>query len=223
MLVLIAFHLLTLLTRFVLTQASGTTDTFTTDEMLNGSVNRLNVSRAILTTLKQDSGEHPIVCFATSNEVKVLHSPWKAVAADCRYILNEVISQLSYIFEEVEFGNTQYRSPAGDVLPAVWVHGQCTVYVMSSFTDERAFMSLMEVVLTAHKILTKCLMQEKHQRGGISHVGSIVKFFYVALLGPSLRPGSLTGPGSNTSNLPDLDISKRSINPTPPKSGASLG
>lgn len=221
MLALIAFHLLTLLTHFILARPSEIRNNLTPNERLNRSIDSLDFSRANLTTPELDHRHHPVICLPTPNENKVPQS-LRALAADCRYILNEMTSQIGYVFEDVEFGNGQYRSPAGKVLPAEWVHGQCAVYVRSSFTDERAFMSLMEVILTAHRILNECLVNRKHQRGGISQVGSIVKFFYVALLGPGLGHGSITGPDSNNSSNPDLDVLKRSLNPTPLEPEASL-
>ncbi len=217
MLLLIAFHLLSLLIYLISAKPTGDTVNISADEKLNGTttIKGLNFSRANPTTLEQDLRDYSIKCLVTPNHRKIPQALWKALAVDCRYILSEVMSQLSYIFDDLEFGNGQYRSPEGKVLPAMWVHDRCTVYVKSSFTDERAFMSLMEVVLTAHKVLETCVENGRHLLGGLGHVGSIVHFFHVGLLGPGLRQGSITGLGSNNSNDPDLDILKRSIDPTP--------
>lgn len=167
------------------------------------------------TTLESGHPIYPVTCLVRPNETKVPPSVRKALVADCRSILYDGLAQVRYVSDDVEFANREYKTPSGKVYPAVWTRGLCTIYVRSQFTDDTTWMSLLDVVMAADRILTNCV-EGGSQLAGSSSVGSMVKTFHVVLIARVANAGNNV---ASSGSLLDLEESKRSLDSASDESG----
>lgn len=177
------------------------------DKTSNTTINDLNLAQHNFTNLEAGHPVYPVTCLVRPNEAKVPAAVRKALIMNCRHILYEFLAQVKYVSEDLEFRDQLYSNPSGKVLPAVWTRGLCTIYVKSHFTDDTTWMSIMDVVSAAVRILNNCV-EEGTQLAGSSMVGSPVKSFYVMLIARIENAG--IDVGSSNSSL-SLEESKRSL------------
>ena len=134
--------------------------------------------------------EHPVECF---NPYSVRLQP--AVAEDCDFIINEIILRYPNPMSEQTFG---YGPPADFDLSLPenekWIHGGCVIFVRN-FVSKRLLgtFRLIDVALTAQRIVGECVVGAKYPIGGTADVGLIADRFYVGVGGltlPGLQRGS---------------------------------
>ena len=108
-----------------------------------------------------------------------------AVATDCSHIINKVILRLSDPTRELTFGFTD----AADINLSKpeyrkWQHGQCMISLKSDYEDQMDKFRLLDVAMTARRVVTNCVVNTKDKIGGISNIGTEGRGFYVYVGGP---------------------------------------
>ena len=108
-----------------------------------------------------------------------------AVAKDCSYVINQVILRLSDPTRELTFGFTD----AADINLSKpeyrkWQHGQCMISLKSDYGDQMDKFRLLDVAMTARRVVTQCVVNTKDKIGGISNIGTEGRGFYVYVGGP---------------------------------------
>ena len=108
-----------------------------------------------------------------------------AVATDCSHVINQVILRLSDPTRELTFGFTD----AADINLSKpeyrkWLHGQCMISVKSHYEDQEDTFRLLDIAMTARRIVTHCVVNTKDKIGGVSSIGTDGRGFYVYVGGP---------------------------------------
>lgn len=125
-----------------------------------------------------------------------------AVARDCSYVINQVILRLSDPTRELTFGFTD----AADINLSKpeyrkWQHGQCMITLKSDHEGQMDKFRLLDVAMTARRIVTHCVVNTKDKIGGVSGIGTEGKGFYVYVGGPLVPRRALSDvlllPGDN--------------------------
>ena len=144
-----------------------------------------NLSRSV-----RGPSDHEVECF---NPYSVKLKP--ADAEDCDFIINEIILRYPNPFSEQTFG---YGPPADFDLSLPenekWIHGHCVIFVRN-FISKRlsGTFRLVDVALTAQRIVGECVVGAKYPIGGTADVGLIADRFYVGVGGltlPDVERGS---------------------------------
>lgn len=123
---------------------------------------------------------HPVHCF---NPFIVHLQP--AAPTDCTFIINQVILRLFDPTRELTFGFTD----AADVNLSKpeyqkWQYGQCMISVRNIDVTRVDTFRLLDVVITARRITTQCLVNAQDKIGGIANIGVEGRGFYVYVGGP---------------------------------------
>ena len=136
--------------------------------------------------------EYPADCFNPySSRLK------PADVEDCQFIIDDIILRYPNPMSEQTFGFTS----SADIdlsLPQneKWVFGRCTIFIRNLNRSRTDTFRMVDVAITAHRIITKCIIGAKYPMGGTCDVGTIKDNFYVAVGG--VRP-ILTTDATNTS------------------------
>lgn len=173
----------------------------------DSSITQLNV------TDLQGPTAHPVACFpprAPAHSGPYSHPD--VVLADCSYILNEIILKTSYVFELLTFTFFEYRDPQGYRHQSRWAYGMCVISVSSMKARGSQTLGLLEVALTANKILADCIRDNKRIEGGTSPVGPSGTEYYVGVVGytpedPPPRYGGDAADNSRAPLLPNVEVS----------------
>lgn len=173
----------------------------------DSSITQLNV------TDLQSPTAHPVACFpprAPAHSGPYPHPD--VVLADCSYILNEIILKISYVFELLTFTFFEYRDPQGYGHQSRWAYGMCVISVSSMKARGSQTLGLLEVALTAKKILADCIRDNKCIEGGTSPVGPSGTEYYVGVVGytpenPPPRYGGDAADNSRAPLLPNVEVS----------------
>jgi hypothetical protein len=173
----------------------------------DSSITQLNV------TDLQGPTAHPVACFpprAPAHSGPYPHPD--VVLADCSYILNEIILKISYVFELLTFTFFEYRDPQGYRHQSRWAYGMCVISVSSMKARGSQSLGLLEVALTANKILADCIRDDKRIEGGTSPVGPSGTEYYVGVVGytPEDPPPRYRGDAADNSRaplLPNVEVS----------------
>ena len=125
-------------------------------------------------TLTHSSLEfYPVSCYTGKP------SPPSVVANDCDVLINNVIMRSGQPMQEYTWG---YSSSAEKMLPRAgyWHSGRCVIAVANHDLQEIGIFSLMEIGLTAGRIVQECVIDtETTPFGGTSSIGSAEQNFIV--------------------------------------------
>lgn len=123
--------------------------------------------------------EYPVNCF---NPYTYRLKP--ADVGDCQFIIDNIILGYPNPMSEQTFGYTS----SADIdlsLPEneKWVFGQCTIFIRNIDRTRTDTFRMVDVGITAHRIMTKCIIGTKYPVGGICDVGSTEENFFVGVGG----------------------------------------
>ncbi|CAF9918653.1 MAG: hypothetical protein ALECFALPRED_000776 [Alectoria fallacina] len=142
---------------------------------------------------------YPVTCF---NPYQSRLRP--AAVEDCQFIINQIILR----YPNPMFRQTFGYSASADIdlsqpQNEKWIVGRCVMFVRNLDKTRTDTFRMVDVAYTAHRILTKCVIEAKYPVGGTADVGTVGKDFYVGV-------GGITRPaGTNTTILPhssDVDL-----------------
>ena len=131
---------------------------------------------------------HPVHCF---NPFVAHLQP--AAATDCSFIINQIILRLFDPTRELTFGFTD----AADVNLSKpeyqkWQYGQCMISVKNTDVTRVDTFRLLDLATTARRITMQCLLNTQDKIGGIAHIGTEGRGFYVYVGGPLASSSTLT-------------------------------
>ena len=162
---------------------------------------------------------YPVDCFDPFRKPRLKD----AVASDCEFIINEIISRLPNPMTVQTFGWTDAEDiNLTNKENGRWIYGQCVVYIRSF--DEMAGpdrFRFVDVAVAAHRIMEHCIEEAKYAIGGISDVGTVKDRFYVGVAGMELADlgnGTLLELASGTG----LSLPSRTILGSPSRNGSVL-
>ena len=136
--------------------------------------------------------DYPVHCFNPySVKLKV------AAVEDCQFVINHIILEYPNPMHLQTFG----YSPSADIdlsLPQneKWVFGHCVMFVRNTNKSRTDTFRMVDVALTAHRIMTQCVVGVKYPVGGTADVGPVGDNFYVGVGGLSSTDAT-----NNTSTL----------------------
>ena len=136
--------------------------------------------------------EYPVDCF---NPYTYRLKP--ADVEDCQFVINDIILRYPNPMSEQTFGFTS----SADIdlsLPENerWVFGRCAIFVRNIDRTRTDTFRMVDVAITAHRIMTKCIIGARYPVGGTCDVGSTEDNFYVGVGGVRQIP---TADATNTS------------------------
>ena len=108
-----------------------------------------------------------------------------ADADDCEIVINDIILRYPDPMSPKTFG---YR-PSADIdlsLPQneQWIYGSCTIFVRNVNKTRTDTFRMVDVAITAQKIVTECLVGAKYPLGGFSDIGSTAGNFFLGVGAP---------------------------------------
>ena len=136
--------------------------------------------------------EYPVDCF---NPYLARLKP--ADVEDCQFIIDDIILRYPNPMSEQTFGFTS----SADIdlsLPENerWVFGRCAIFIRNTDRTRTDTFRMVDVGITAHRIMTKCIIGARYPVGGTCDVGSTKDNFYVGVGGVRQTP---TTDATNTS------------------------
>ncbi|CAD6577684.1 MAG: hypothetical protein ASARMPRED_008368 [Alectoria sarmentosa] len=137
---------------------------------------------------------YPVTCF---NPYRARIRP--AAVEDCQFIINQIILRYPNPMSRQTFG----YSPSADIdlsqpQNEKWIFGRCVMFVRNLNRARMDTFRIVDVAYTAHRIMTKCVIEAKYPVGGTADVGTVGNDFYVGV-------GGITRPaGTNTTLLEDV-------------------
>jgi len=176
--------------------------------------NNYNASEQNKTDTLAGPTVHPATSFPPREPTDIRPYPDpKTMLADCSYILNEIILRIDYVFDPLIFTFYEYRDPKGYRHQSRWAHGFCAIFVTSTKARSSQSLTLLEVALTANKILADCVNGVRPTQGGSSPVGPLGTQFYVGVLGESPHDLSPDNPGDVARHsaaflVPNIDFAR---------------
>lgn len=137
--------------------------------------------------------DYPIHCF---NPYSVKLKP--AGREDCQFVINQIILRYPNPMLEQTFGygasvDIDLSLPENEK----WVWGHCVIFVRNMNKSRTDTFRMVDVALTAHRIMTECVIGVKYPVGGSADVGTAADNFYVGV-------GGLKYDGTNTSILQQI-------------------
>ena len=135
--------------------------------------------------------DHEVSCF---NPYSVKLQP--ANEEDCNFVINEIILRYPNPMLEQTFG----YGPSVDFdlsLPEneKWIYGCCVIFIRNGLSrTQTASFRLVDVALSAHRIVGECIVGARYPLGGTVDIGVIADGFYVGAGGLS-SPGNQCGSG----------------------------
>ncbi|KAL6718775.1 hypothetical protein ACLMJK_003009 [Lecanora helva] len=134
---------------------------------------------------------HPIDCFNPYSTTLQRTS-----AEDCDFIINEIILRYPHPMAEQTWGYSDYvdidlRLRENNI----WHYGRCAIFVRSQVRAHPDRFRVVDVAVTAARIVKECVHGSRYPLGGTASVGSESDNFYVGLGGvivPELGVGNRT-------------------------------
>lgn len=146
-----------------------------------GAVSNSNVdlSPASLSKRLDEPPNYPVHCF-NPYSVKLTG----AAVEDCQVVTNHIILSYPNPMHPQTFG----YSPSADIdlsLPQneKWAFGHCVMFVRNTNKSRTDTFRMVDVALTADRIMTECVIGVKYPVGGIADVGPVADNFYVGVGG----------------------------------------
>lgn len=148
----------------------------------------LRLSPVNLTTGLRVLPTYPIDCF--------MPSPYDlqiAIAADCEFVINEIILRLPNPMQEQSFGFDEFADiDLGLRENRHWHHGQCVVTLDSQDQTQEDYFRPLDVAVAVQRIVQRCIVGTKDALGGTVNIGSILKDFHLIVGGLKPLPPSHT-------------------------------
>ena len=136
--------------------------------------------------------EYPVECF---NPYLARLKP--ADVEDCQFIIDDIILRYPNPMSEQTFG---FDSSADIDLSLPenerWIFGRCAIFIRNIDRTRTDTFRMVDVGITAHRIMTKCIIGARYPVGGTCDVGSSEENFYVGVGGVRQTP---TTDATNTS------------------------
>ena len=128
--------------------------------------------------------EYPVECF---NPYMVRLKP--ADVEDCQFVIDDIILRYPNPMSEQTFGFTS----SADIdlsLPENerWIFGRCAIFIRNLNRSRTDTFRMVDVGITAHRIMTKCIIGARYPVGGTCDVGSTEDNFYVGVGGVRQTP-----------------------------------
>lgn len=145
----------------------------------------------------EEPPNYPVQCF---NPYSVKLGP--AAVEDCQFVINHIILRYPNPMHEQTFGYTA----SADIDLSLhenekWSWGNCVMFVRNPNRRRTDTFRMVDVALTAHRIMTECVVGVKYPVGGSADVGSIADNFYVGV-------GGLRMDATNTSILQQISLDR---------------
>lgn len=160
-----------------------------------------NVSQANIANSLSVLPTYPVDCFGPESPF-ALHI---AVAADCEFVINEMILRLPNPMQKQKFG---FNDSADLNLHAPenrnWFHGGCVICLSSQDETEEDTFRPVDVAMVAQRIVQECVIGSKVALGGTASIGSILKDFYIVIGG--LPPPPLSSSNDTLSLNPSVAL-----------------
>ena len=143
------------------------------------SNSNLNLSSTNLSSRLDAPPDYPVHCFNPySIKLKL------AAAEDCQFVISNIILRYPYPMNPQTFGYTS----SADIdlsLPEneKWIFRDCVMFVRNTNKTRTDTFRMVDVALTAHRIMTQCIVGVKYPVGGTADVGPVADNFYVGVGG----------------------------------------
>ena len=157
-------------------------------------------------SLNSEPPLHTIECLENRPGVNLA-----TVAKDCTTLLENLILHTDEALQKRSSSHYNFIHFNGHWVLAGWAFGQCTISIKYSQSVSLDRYTLLEVALTANKILSKCMTSARKGQGGLVSAGSNEESFCVGLQ-RKLADMDVNGiDDPQDSAPPDLELSKRAL------------